>query len=148
MFSLGSLLPYCLDWGPEKHSAYQSAYPDSESVARFGTRTRIWMQRFLLPPFALPGRLSLNSDNIGNLHENINEISMNLELLESVIDTDKPISLFLGLLTHLESGFSQDLLILIYQGNFDCEWLTHCAYTISSLFLYFCIFSFHIRVVT
>src|SRR5882762_3560385 len=33
---LGSLLPYCLDWGPEKHSAYQSACP------RFRKRHPIW----------------------------------------------------------------------------------------------------------
>ena len=32
----GACLPYCLNWGPKKHSAYQSAYPDLESVTQFG----------------------------------------------------------------------------------------------------------------
>ena len=35
----GACLPYCLNWGPEKHSAYKSAYPDSESAAQFRTQT-------------------------------------------------------------------------------------------------------------
>ena len=46
LFYWGACLPYCLDWGPKKHSAYQSACPDSESVTQFGTRTPIRTRKF------------------------------------------------------------------------------------------------------
>jgi len=46
-FLLGSLLPYCLDWGPEKHSAYNQRAPDSESVTQFG-RTPIRIHKLRL----------------------------------------------------------------------------------------------------
>jgi hypothetical protein len=38
---IGELAPLLSRWGHEKHSAYKSVCPDSESIAQFGMQTQI-----------------------------------------------------------------------------------------------------------